>query len=121
MIRVCIAGATGWAGSELARSFVGLTDLDLVAGVSRKHAGRGARCLTGLGVVAPSVDGFPAAASFIAGHRLVKFDVGSQWLLEVTLDNGRQGVTKDLEPFRLQQQLRETAEPSDPDWREAGL
>jgi hypothetical protein len=28
----------------------------------------------------------------------VKFDVGRQWLLDVTLDNGKQGVTKDLEP-----------------------
>ena len=30
-------------------------------------------------------------------HR-VKFEIGSHWLLDVTLDNGRQGVTKDLEP-----------------------
>ena len=29
---------------------------------------------------------------------LVKFDVGEQWLLDVTLDNGAQGVTKDLQP-----------------------
>lgn len=40
MIRVCIAGATGWAGSELARA-VGITDdLTLVSAVSRTHAGR---------------------------------------------------------------------------------
>jgi len=58
----------------------------------------GARRLTGLRVVAPSVDGLPPAASYIAGHGLVKFDVGSQWLLDVTLDNGKQGVTKDLQP-----------------------
>jgi hypothetical protein len=43
-------------------------------------------------------DGFPPAASYIAGHGLVKFDVGSYWLFDVTLDNGAQGVTKDLEP-----------------------
>jgi len=58
----------------------------------------GARHLTGVRVVAPSADGFPPAASYIAGHGLAKFDVGSHWLLEVTLDNGRQGVTKDLQP-----------------------
>ena len=58
----------------------------------------GARRLTGLRVVAPSADGLPPAASYIAGHGLVKFDVGSQWLLDVTLDNGKQGVTKDLQP-----------------------
>ena len=38
VIKVCLAGATGWAGSELAR---GLTDdLELVSAVSRSHAGQ---------------------------------------------------------------------------------
>jgi len=41
VIRVCLAGATGWAGSELARSIARTPDLTLVAAVSRKHAGRG--------------------------------------------------------------------------------
>ncbi len=58
----------------------------------------GARRLTGLGVVAPGADRFPPAASYIAGHGLVKFDVGRQWLLDVTLNNGTQGATKDLQP-----------------------
>jgi 4-hydroxy-tetrahydrodipicolinate reductase len=40
VIKVCLAGATGWAGSELARSIAKAADLALVAGVSRKHAGR---------------------------------------------------------------------------------
>ena len=40
MIRVCLAGATGWAGSELARGIATATDLTLVASVSRTHAGR---------------------------------------------------------------------------------
>jgi 4-hydroxy-tetrahydrodipicolinate reductase len=39
-IRVCLAGATGWAGSELARGIARTEDLALVAGVSRTHAGR---------------------------------------------------------------------------------
>jgi 4-hydroxy-tetrahydrodipicolinate reductase len=39
-IKVCLAGATGWAGSELARSIATTADLALVAAVSRKHAGR---------------------------------------------------------------------------------
>ena len=38
-IKVCLAGATGWAGSELARGIAGAADLALVAAVSRKHAG----------------------------------------------------------------------------------
>lgn len=40
VIKVCLAGATGWAGSELARSIVKAPDLALVAAVSRTHAGR---------------------------------------------------------------------------------
>jgi 4-hydroxy-tetrahydrodipicolinate reductase len=38
---VCLAGATGWAGSELARAIAGSPDIELVAAVSRTHAGRG--------------------------------------------------------------------------------
>jgi 4-hydroxy-tetrahydrodipicolinate reductase len=39
-LKVCIAGATGWAGSELARAAAMATDISIVAGVSRKHAGK---------------------------------------------------------------------------------
>jgi 4-hydroxy-tetrahydrodipicolinate reductase len=39
-IRVCLAGATGWAGSALARAIVGSEDVTLVAAVSRAHAGQ---------------------------------------------------------------------------------
>jgi 4-hydroxy-tetrahydrodipicolinate reductase len=40
VIRVCLAGATGWAGSELARAIAKVNDISLVAAVSRQHAGR---------------------------------------------------------------------------------
>jgi len=40
VIKVCLAGATGWAGSELACSMARTQDLQLVAAVSRKHASR---------------------------------------------------------------------------------
>jgi 4-hydroxy-tetrahydrodipicolinate reductase len=39
-IHVCLAGATGWAGSELARGIAKATDLTLVAAVSRRQAGQ---------------------------------------------------------------------------------
>lgn len=39
-MRVCLAGATGWAGSALARGIAKAEDIELVAAVSRKHAGR---------------------------------------------------------------------------------
>jgi len=40
MIRVCLAGATGWAGSELARGIARTTDVSLVAAVARRAAGK---------------------------------------------------------------------------------
>ena len=40
MIRICLAGATGWAGSELARAIAEETDLSLVAAVGRKSANK---------------------------------------------------------------------------------
>ncbi|HYF66067.1 MAG TPA: 4-hydroxy-tetrahydrodipicolinate reductase [Herpetosiphonaceae bacterium] len=39
-IRVCLAGATGWAGSALARGIARSADLKLAAAVSRSQAGR---------------------------------------------------------------------------------
>jgi 4-hydroxy-tetrahydrodipicolinate reductase len=39
-IKVCIAGATGWAASELCKGIVSTSDLELVAAVSRKNAGK---------------------------------------------------------------------------------
>ena len=39
-LKVCLAGATGWAGSELARGIAGAPGLSVVAAVARKHAGR---------------------------------------------------------------------------------
>lgn len=39
-IRVCLAGATGWAGTELTRGIFKAPDLELVAAISRRHAGQ---------------------------------------------------------------------------------
>jgi 4-hydroxy-tetrahydrodipicolinate reductase len=39
-LSVCLAGATGWAGSALARAVAVANDLTLTAAVSRTHAGR---------------------------------------------------------------------------------
>jgi 4-hydroxy-tetrahydrodipicolinate reductase len=39
-IRVCVAGATGWAGSALSKGIFEAPDLQLVAGISRTHAGK---------------------------------------------------------------------------------
>jgi 4-hydroxy-tetrahydrodipicolinate reductase len=39
MIRVCVAGITGWAGRPVAEAIAAADDLELVAGVSRSAAG----------------------------------------------------------------------------------
>jgi 4-hydroxy-tetrahydrodipicolinate reductase len=39
-IRVCLAGATGWAGSAVARAIAQADDIMLVSAVSRTHAGQ---------------------------------------------------------------------------------
>ena len=39
-IRVCLAGATGWAGSALSRGVFNASEMDLVAAISRSHAGQ---------------------------------------------------------------------------------
>jgi 4-hydroxy-tetrahydrodipicolinate reductase len=39
-LRVCLAGATGWAGSELARGIFEAPDMDLVAAISRSTSGK---------------------------------------------------------------------------------
>lgn len=38
-IRICVAGATGWAGSALSRGIFEAPDLELVAAISRSNAG----------------------------------------------------------------------------------
>jgi hypothetical protein len=70
---------------------------DPVKGAMFLHP-NGARRLTALRVVAPNADRLPPASSYLARYGLLTFDIGSAWLLEVTLDNGKQGVTQDLEP-----------------------
>jgi 4-hydroxy-tetrahydrodipicolinate reductase len=39
-LRVCVAGATGWAGSELSRGIANTVDLELVVAISRRYAGK---------------------------------------------------------------------------------
>jgi len=39
-IRVCLAGATGWAGSALSRGVLYASEMDLVAAISRSHSGQ---------------------------------------------------------------------------------
>lgn len=39
-IKVCVAGAAGWAGSALSRGIFDASDMDMVSAISRSHAGK---------------------------------------------------------------------------------
>jgi len=39
-LKICVAGATGWAGSELSRALFAAEDLELVAAISRSRSGK---------------------------------------------------------------------------------
>ena len=39
-IKVCVAGATGWAGSALSRGIFDAPDMEFIAAISRGHAGK---------------------------------------------------------------------------------
>jgi 4-hydroxy-tetrahydrodipicolinate reductase len=53
-IKVCIAGGTGWAGSELARGVFASPDMELVAVISRSNAGKVLGDVLGLdGLITP--------------------------------------------------------------------
>ena len=58
----------------------------------------GARRLTKVRVISPNAESLPPSASYLVSHGLITFEIGKQWLLDVTLDDGKQGITKNLEP-----------------------
>jgi len=71
---------------------------DPVKGAMFRHAS-GARRITGVEIVAPSADAFPPApAAYAARDTMVKFTVGNEWLMILTLDGGAQGKVRDLGP-----------------------
>ena len=39
-LKICVAGATGWAGSDLSRGIFDAIDMELVAAISRSNAGK---------------------------------------------------------------------------------
>lgn len=47
-VKVCVAGATGWAASELCKAIVLANDIELVAAVSRTNAGKDLNKIVGL-------------------------------------------------------------------------
>lgn len=70
---------------------------DRVKGAMFRHPS-GATRITGVEIVAPAAEDFPPAAALAAQDRTVKFTLGNEWLLILTLDGGRQGKVRDLNP-----------------------
>lgn len=65
-LKITIAGATGWAGSALARGVAASPDLELVAAVSRTHAGRSLGPILGVDVLNAPV--YATADEAFAAH-----------------------------------------------------
>lgn len=70
-IEICLAGATGWAGSELARAIAGVDDIRIVSAVSRTHAGRNLADVLHEPLTAPI---YPSARQALAHRCDVYFD-----------------------------------------------
>jgi hypothetical protein len=72
-------------------------DADPVDPATRIHPNRSHR-LTAVRVVSPSAEQLPPAARYLADHGAAAFELGAEWLLDVTLDDGAQHVMRDLRP-----------------------
>jgi hypothetical protein len=70
---------------------------DPVKGAMFLHP-NGTRRLTGLRVFAPRADALPPAVNYISKQGLAEFTVGSNWILDLTLDDGGQHITRELQP-----------------------
>jgi hypothetical protein len=58
----------------------------------------GAKRLTALRIIAPTMAGLPPAAEYVRTSGAAGLDLGQAWLMEVTLDHAAQRRTADLRP-----------------------
>lgn len=61
-LKICVAGATGWAGSELSHGIFEADDMELVAAISRTHAGKTLEQVTGIAGLTTPIFGTVAEA-----------------------------------------------------------
>jgi hypothetical protein len=71
--------------------------VDPVKGARFRHA-NGAQRITGVEVDAPSAASLPPAANYISDNGVAKIAIGPKWLMILTLDDGKQGKVRDLNP-----------------------
>jgi 4-hydroxy-tetrahydrodipicolinate reductase len=73
MIRVCVAGATGWVGRSLVPELVRSEDCELASAVSRTHSGQAVASVFGLPNVAINISGSIEDALELGADVLVDF------------------------------------------------
>ncbi|HEY7195862.1 MAG TPA: 4-hydroxy-tetrahydrodipicolinate reductase [Gaiellaceae bacterium] len=93
MIRVCVAGITGWTGRPVAEAVAAADDLELVAGVARSSVGEG---MTTHASVAEALDAFPADVLVdYTSAEAVKANVVAALERRVAVVVGSSGLTAD--------------------------
>lgn len=70
---------------------------DPVKGARFRHANAAQR-ITAVEIDAPSAASLPPAANYISDNGAAKFATGPKWLMILTLDDGKQGKVRDLNP-----------------------
>lgn len=58
----------------------------------------GARRLTRVRILAPAAGGLPPSSDFVNASGAATLEVGGQWLMDLTLDEHRQNLSRDLRP-----------------------
>ncbi|WP_326595112.1 4-hydroxy-tetrahydrodipicolinate reductase [Streptomyces sp. NBC_01803] len=102
MIRVCVAGATGWTGGAVARALLGADGLELVSAVARTHAGRDLGAAwggepVGVPVTGTVLEALAAAPADVlvdyTSHEAVRAHVGAAIERGVAVVVGSSGLT----------------------------
>jgi 4-hydroxy-tetrahydrodipicolinate reductase len=100
VVRVCVAGVTGWTGRAVAEAVESADDLELIAGVSRSHPDRFSSVAEALDAVAADVLVDYTSADAVKGNVLAALErrvgvvVGSSGLLATDYDEIDARATK---------------------------
>lgn len=102
MIRVCVAGATGWTGGAVAEAVAAADDLTLTSAVSRSAAGGGIAGAPVYASVSQALDGVDVLVDYTS-HEAVKDHVETAILRGVHVVIGSSGLsTEDFDEIRAQ-------------------
>ncbi|TAM61240.1 4-hydroxy-tetrahydrodipicolinate reductase [bacterium] len=91
MIRVCVAGATGWTGSEIVKAVLGSPEFQLTGAIARKTAGRDVGTILGGEVAGVTIAATLAEALAAPADVLIDY-TGPQSVKERILEALERGV-----------------------------